>query len=500
MKKLFMESLMLKKMLMFAVMVMVLAITPSVFAAPPTPGTATSNAVIQNLTDQTATLVVTYYQPNGDIAYTNPSVTIPGNSVREIKTADEPLPAGFAGSAVVSSDREIAAIVSIRYTNVPADPDGKSQGAYNGFSQGATEVFFPSIWDFDGIVSQFTVMNTEGTPATVDLTYYNRQGGTVGTRQVTIPAYAGTTFDMANDSQTPSGFGPDGSVTATSTNALAGASTAIYPNRAAAYQAMSSTDRGTVLYASSQFRFKLNPSDSDYTLFSAVNIQNAGDQAAQVTVEYFNRATGNKDLTLNLTIQPGAAAGLNTANGGDLAASAFNALGTDFSGSVKITSTNDVELVGTNVTQWGSGVRKAAISALGSDAGAASTIFVPAQYRLLSGSTWNQWTSVNVQNVGDSTIAASDLTIRYVDTAGNVTKTFTGASLPSNVQGGLESGAALGLNTRNGGDFPNGNNFNSFGDSFIGGVIVEGPAGSELIATANIVYSDRASSYNGFGE
>ena len=201
---------------------------------------------------------------------------------------------------------------------------------------------------------------------------------------------------------------------------------------------------------------------------------------------------------MDVTIQPGAAAGLNTANGGDLSASQFNPLGTDWDGSILVKSNNNVDIVATNVTQWGT-TGKAAISALVADAGASNILFLPAQYRLQSGGNWNQWSSVNIQNVGTTSVAAADLTVTYVDTSGNVVASFSGSSLPSNVQSGLAAGSAMGLNTRNGGDL-SASAFNGFGTSFIGGVKIEGPAGSKLIATANIVYSDRASSYNGFAK
>ncbi len=63
----------------------------------------------------------------------------------------------------------------------------------------------------------------------------------------------------------------------------------------------------------------------------------------------------------------------------------------------------------------------------------------------------------------------------------------------------LNAGAAIGLNTNNGGDADPGD-FTSFGTSFIGGAVIEAPAGSELIATANLVYTNRASVYNAFAE
>lgn len=478
-----------------ATLALLLVVVPAAFAQYPSGGVATTNAVIQNTSSDTANVVVQYYKGDGALAYNNPGVSIGSGAVKEIKTADEPLPAGFNGTAVVSGDKSIAAIVSIKYTGVPADADGKNQGAYNGFSDGATAIYFPSMWRFSGIVSTFTVMNTESSPATVNIEYFDRSGNSLNTRTANIPGYAGKTYSFNNPNQVPGSFDPDGSVTVTSSNKLAGASTAQYSNRAAAYQALTDADRGTTLYASSHFRFKLNPNDAQYTLFSAVNIQNTSSTtAAQVDVKYYNRDTGALDLTVPVTIPAGSAAGLNTRTGGDKPANTFNPLGTDWAGSVVIESKNDVDIVGTVVTQWGT-AGKAGIAALTSAANASNKLYLPAQYRLQSGGTWNQWSSINLQNVGTTTVNAADLIVRYVDTNGNTVATFTGGQLPGN----LAPGAAMGLNTRNGGDL-NAGVFNNFGNGFIGGTVIEAPAGAELIATVNIVYKDRASVYNAFAE
>jgi hypothetical protein len=467
----------------------------------PQPGTSTTNAVVQNkatTAGSVASLIVNYYDTNGTLVYENSDVKIDPKSVKEIKTEDEPLPAGFKGAAVVSSDQPIASIVSIKNTNVVGAPDGFTQGAYNGTAQAASSLFFPTVWGFSGIVSRVTVQNADATANDIKLDFYDRQGNSLGSLNETLQGYGSKTYYLGDNNDLPSGWPAnfaDGAITVTSTNGklLAGASTATWPNRAAAYQALTNNNQGTVLYAPSHYRFKQAPSDPEYTLFSAVNIQNtSATETAQVKVEYFTRGdtSGTPALVLNTTIAPLSARGLNTKNGGDLDASAFNPLGTDWDGSVKITSENNVPLVGTGITNWGV-AGHAGIYALVSDTAAADTIFIPAQYRLRSGQ-WNQWSALNLQNIGGSTVSRSDLTVEYIDTNGNTVKTFTGAQLPSD----LASGGAFGLNTRNGGDL-DAADFNSFGDSFIGGIYVTGPAGAELVAVSNIIYSNRASVYNG---
>ena len=485
-----------------AVLLVTLLVVASTFAQGgfPDPGTSETNAVVQNKATgagELATLAVDYYDQAGSLVYTNSSVTIDPKAVAEIKTQNEPLPSGFQGSAVISSDRPLASIVSIKNTSVPGAPDGLTQGAYNGTSAAATELYFPTVWGFSGIASRVTVMNAEGSAASVDFDFYDRTGAYLGQTTQTLAGFAATTIYMGDPGDLPSGWPAgfqDGSITASSSNLLAGASTATWTNRSGAYQSLTANNQGTVLFAPSHFRFA-NPGTpaGEFDLFSAVNIQNTSDSTtANVTVEYYTRGdvSGVPALTVPTTIAPLSARGLNTKNGGDLPASTFDPLGTDWDGSVKIISNNAVELVGTGITHWGT-TGKSGIYALVSANDGSNIIYVPAQYRLMS-SQWNQWSAINLQNIGGSTIAAADLSIEYIDTAGNTVATFSGTDLPGN----LASGAALGLNTRNGGDL-SASDFDSFGNSFIGGIYVTAPAGSELVGVANIIYANRASVYNG---
>jgi hypothetical protein len=485
------------KIVVISVVVLSLLFATAVFAQTfPGAGTAVTNAVLQNMGDSSATVNVTYYDASGT-SQLSESKTIAPDAVIEVKTQDAPLPSGFAGAAVVSSDQPLASVVSIKNANVPASAGQTTQSAYNGTSAPATTISFPSVWRFSGIASTVTIQNTENTATTATAAFFDRDGNSLGSSVINLGANGSKTIDMRNINL-PGVTWPDsvadGSITVTSANALAGASTAAWPNRAGAYQALTPSDQGTVLYASSHYRFKSSPSDAEYTLFSAINIQNTDAvNDAPITVEYFTRGdvSGTPAVTINTTVPAGSAIGLNTKNGASVDAALFNPLGTSWDGSVKITSDNAIPLVGTGVTNWG--VRGyAGIYALTSSDAAAETIYIPAQYRRVSGGNWSQWSAINLQNIGTTTVTAAQLTVKYIDTNGTVVATFTGADLP----GDLVSGAAFGLNTRNGGDLAAAD-FNILGDNFIGGILVEGPAGSELVAVNNIVYNNRASVYNG---
>jgi hypothetical protein len=257
-----------------------------------------------------------------------------------------------------------------------------------------------------------------------------------------------------------------------------------------------------VLYSPVSYRFDIgNPITNAQApfLWSAVNIQNTSDsQSAPITIEFYNRSTGNLDLSLDFTIPPGSAVGANTFNGGNFNWQDFLALtpNGNWDGSVKVISDNSIPLVGTGIVGWGR-QDKSSLFALIPQGKASNTLFVPAQYRLDYGTgSFAQWSSLNLQNVSNQTVDRADLTIEYIDTNGNSVKTITGNTLPSN----LAPGAAVGLNTNNGGDLA-ASEFNSFGFSFIGGIVVSSSDPNDVfVATSNIDYLDRASTYNAIPE
>ncbi len=491
----------------------------------PQPGNPVSNAVVQNMTTtagKTALVTAVYYSSSGNPVHTNDKIQIAPKAVKEIKTADEPLGDGFQGSAILSSSEPLAAIVSIQYKNVPGDtgdPNRQTQAAYNATSEASSVLYFPSVWRFDGIVARLSVQNTSPQDAIVKLTFKKRDGTAAGVLDnVTIKAYGQRTFYLGNSSDVPADLPSDfrdGSVTVESTNGklLAGAAAITWPNRAAGYKALSDSSKGKVLYAPSHFRFISNATGSSkdlpanqWNLFTALNLQNTSATAtANVKLTYTARGASTPSLVKNITIPPLSAKGLNTQNGGDYPKTDFNALSSnadgrpDWAGSVLIES--DQDLVGTNITNWGD-KGYAGIYALAAPNEGKNVLFLPAQYRRHDANGWAQWSAINLQNVGDNTIAESDLKIEYIDQNGNSIKTFTGSALnPATGGNGLAKGEAIGLNTRNGGDL-DASVFNSFPTSdgvpnFIGGIYVEAPAGSKLVAVGNIVYNNRASVYNG---
>jgi hypothetical protein len=515
-----------KWMLALAVVIALLLPTASLAAnGYPDPGTSVTNIVVQNTsptlsdpTGATASIQVEYYDTSGNLDYTRAPFNLDAKSVAEIKTQDETvLGDGWQGSAVMSSDQSIAAIVSVKNTEVSGAPDKNTQGAYNGALEGANTLYFPSVYGFQYIVSRLSVQNTESSSADVYLNFYDRDGNSLGTKEASIAGFSQRTFYLGDTGDLPNGWPSDfldGSVTVTSTNKLAGAAVTTWGNRSASYQALTDNNKGNTLYAPSLFRYSYGvdsggvaPGDFDplsdkFTLFSAINVQNTSStDPANITVKFYSRGdtSGVPVMTLTHQIPAQSAVGMNFKNGGDLDWDEFEDLQKagpyDWDGSVTVES--DQPVVGVGITNW-ENAGKAGVYAMVTPNDGAPALFVPAQYRLDWGSGWAQWSAINLQNVGGGSISKADLTIEYIDTNGNTVDTFTGNDLPSD----LGVGAALGLNTRNGGDL-DASEFAGFPDDgglprYIGGIYVTAPAGSKLVGVANIIYNNRASVYNAF--
>ncbi|MGB5933466.1 MAG: hypothetical protein WBH57_10425, partial [Anaerolineae bacterium] len=100
--------------------------------------TYTSGFQVQNLESSTANITITFY-PQGTGSPIDVNDTIAGNSSKTYF----PLTAvsdGFNGSVVISSDKDIRAIV-----NLLGSGPGSVGASYTGFSAGSTQVNLPLI-------------------------------------------------------------------------------------------------------------------------------------------------------------------------------------------------------------------------------------------------------------------------------------------------------------------------------------------------------------------
>jgi len=441
----------------------------------PDPGTGSTTTELANKTANPASVSIFYYDSTGT-SINGPTPTIPGNGSVMIDPASSQLPQGFNGAGVASSNQPLAAVVQTDYTG--GTGDGYQTGFYAGVAQGSSKICFPSLWKQSTQISSFAVQNTGTSSVAVKINYKGRDGADQGTFDDNIPVGAQHTYDLA----TPGGAMPNlpdpwagaASVTVNGAGTVAGVGTTAYAGRYTDYNAIdcATVSGATTLVIPSQFR-QFSPGPV-FTLWSAINIQNLSNSTANVTIKYINRANPADILSLNKTIAPLSAIGLNTNTGGDYPASTFSPLDVTptWAGTAQVIS--DQPVVGTVITQWkrSAGTDGAFYGSV-SSTGGATKWFVPNEKRVLSGATFQKYSATLIQNLGTS---AADVTITYYNRSGTSVLTFANES--------IAAGAGLGLNTRTGGDKP-ASAFDPLGTSYEGHTVVTSNNGQPLAVVLN---------------
>jgi hypothetical protein len=171
------------------------------------PITYSSAYQIQNLESAEATVQIDYYDQDSSSVYSG-SVTVAGNGSKTIfpfttGTFGDNItgPSTFNGSVVLSSDKQIAAILNTQTASGFSPFYGAST---NGFSEGATEVSIPLIaCNNSGFDTWFNVQNVGTGDAQIEVTYTPGAFGTAATDTgITIGQYKARSFDQRSDSTT----------------------------------------------------------------------------------------------------------------------------------------------------------------------------------------------------------------------------------------------------------------------------------------------------------
>lgn len=135
--------------------------------------TYTSGYQVQNLSTEDALITITYYSQQvgatGGTQVTSADDTLVGLGSRTYFPIHAPT--GFKGSVVISSSTPLASIANLV-------ANGIGNASYVGFSGGAGTVYIPLLMKANsGITTWYSVQNTSGSDATVNVTYSD---GTVG--------------------------------------------------------------------------------------------------------------------------------------------------------------------------------------------------------------------------------------------------------------------------------------------------------------------------------
>ena len=294
-----------KTLSVFAVLIVVL-ISASLVAAQQLPGSGwKSGQQIQNVGSANASIVFQAYDGSG-VAYPcgNQSAA-PGASVNFLTDVHcTTVPAGFVGSAVVSADQPIAAIVNVNNRGV-----GAAAGQYRGTDGAdvATTIAFPLVKNaFGGRTTTFYVQNASGNPNNITATF--RIGSATHTKVFNaVPGNAMVVISPA-DASPAIAANSVGSLTVTGTQPLAGtsleheASAAVAQNLQAS-KAFTPNDYDTEAYCP-----LVRNGHTANKQTTGIQAQNVGAAPQTVTVEY-SYSVGGGALQTDSATSPSLAVG-----------------------------------------------------------------------------------------------------------------------------------------------------------------------------------------------
>ena len=293
---------------------------------PVSPGAMTSQILIFNPdTTGDATVQVDVYNSSGAVAFTT-NLTVKPHGAKLINLPSE-LGASFQGGAMISSDKNVQAIV------INANATNRARDSYEGSTAPATDIVLPFVRHLAANTqnSILAIQNTTDTAANATITLYNSDGSTANQQNENIAAHQ--SLYLNTDTLFPNGTFT-GSARITADQNLAVALQTLYFKDTAALQGVSASSGDTTLYLTQVER-----------KFNANNIP-------IYWSEIFARNNGSNptDITLNLFSGTGAPLGSQTIAGVPAGGSAqfilkedsfADALGSNYVGYAKITSSGE---------------------------------------------------------------------------------------------------------------------------------------------------------------
>ena len=206
-----------KTLTIFALIIVLLVSVSLVAAQGQLPGSGwKSGQQIQNVGSANASIVFQAFGQDGTPYNCGGDNVAPGASTNVLTDADCPVPAGFVGSAVVSADQPIAAIVNVNNRGT-----GTAAGQYRGTDGAdvATSIAFPLVKsNFGGRTTTFYVQNASTSPNNINATF--RVGAQ--TYPKTFNAVPGNAMVVISPADAGVPAGSVGSLTVTGSQSLAG--------------------------------------------------------------------------------------------------------------------------------------------------------------------------------------------------------------------------------------------------------------------------------------
>jgi len=268
---------------------------------------------VQNVGSSTANIVVTAYDKSGALTYTTSQTATVGSTIGLTPSSFPGMPNGFIGSAVVSSDQPIKAVVNVSnvFNGTFGVAGGKAQALYQGTESADTKLYFPMAKNnrFGGSTA-FYVQNA-GTAATQVVAVFKMDTGSpTKVYTYTSPSLAPNKMVVINpsDANVPSVGGAGGrdnigSATMSSSQPLAG--TVLEYKQGEAIATILGGTRGFTAADFDTKAYAPTIKNNRFGRFTGIQVQNASSGPINVTISYAGTAgacAGNSyaDLFNNL--------------------------------------------------------------------------------------------------------------------------------------------------------------------------------------------------------
>lgn len=451
----------MKKFLIVLVAIAALMLTASLAAAQDgLPGAGwNSGQQIQNIDTSSGSIMFTAYDKDGNASACGSAKTLdPGESYTYLTDIDCTVAAGFIGSAVVSADVDIAAVVNVNNKGV-----GAASGQYRGTSglDVATTLSFPLIKsDHVGRTTTFFIQNASD--LTNDITVVFTVNGVDYTETYDdVPANAMVVV-VPSAVGVPTGNNNIGGLTVTGTQPLAGASlehvtAASVSQNLQASKAFTPSEYDTTVYCP----LLRNAYGSKLTT-TGLQVQNVTTASTfNITVNYAYVGGGSKTVTVN-NVGPGESA--NFLQSVDLPAGTL--------ASATITAGGNIAAIVNDKATATDPQRVTTYACFGASS-ATSKINLPLVKEDFGGSVVNT-TGIQVQNVG---LSATTVTLVYNPDGGSaVTLSHTDTIQPGSSKTfyRVANGGTAGL-TGSPGSL----------DGTVNGVVITSNNGQPVVAIAN---------------
>lgn len=378
-----------------------------------------------------------------------------------------------AGSAVMSAGQPvIATIVQVPIGNATV----RNRPLSNGFSsdQGANNYLIATVLKNQFNQStRFSVQNADSGPVSATVKFINAASNPPGqvthTAQITnLGVGAAAYFDAGTIAELGGSF--NGSVTIEANGKVVAAALELQTNSFGASSFEGVSAGANTIYLPSAL---CNSFGGQTTAYAVQNTSTTAD--ANVTVTYSDGKTAGP-----VAVKPGAKASFNSCDNGFTSGA---------SGSAVVTSQGAPIVVIGKV--FGTGLSTAFV---GSSSGAAKLAAPYVRYtqtRFDTNTGNRQRTFIAIQNIGSADLAAGTVVVRYLDKNGQVVGNHSLPAIARNAKVNSNPTQATG----NAGALAE---FGYYSDgSFGGSAVIEGPAGSQLVAVVRVTSNNGGSSQVG---